>query len=149
VKVQPDGQNSQPDLRRVDTGGSWSLRRRSAQRAVTALAVACVAALALTSQAAIIKSALNPGGSSAATSSASCQNNSTPQCQASGDGSSQLVNGANTLSSDALEVLVPTVTLAGGIGGIMWSLGSQRGQGIVIGAVIAGVAAVMIRTIVA
>jgi hypothetical protein len=64
------------------------------------------------------------------------------------DQSGTLWSGVNTLSSDALMILIPVVSLASAIGGIMWALGSQRGQGIVMGALIAGVAVVMIKTIV-
>jgi hypothetical protein len=71
------------------------------------------------------------------------ENSGTPQ-----DQSSTLWVGADTLSSDALMILIPVVSLASAIGGIMWALGSQRGQGIVIGALIAGVSVVMIKTIV-
>jgi hypothetical protein len=64
------------------------------------------------------------------------------------DSSETLWAGADTLSNDALMILIPVVSLASAIGGIMWALGSQRGQGIVMGALIAGVAVVMIKTIV-
>jgi hypothetical protein len=61
---------------------------------------------------------------------------------------SKLIKGADSLADDALLILVPVVSLASGIGGIMWALGSQRGQGIVIGALVAGASAVMVKGIV-
>jgi hypothetical protein len=45
----------------------------------------------------------------------------------------------SSLSTDATYVLMPTVTLAGAVGGIFWAVGARRGPAIVGGAVMAGV----------
>lgn len=75
-----------------------------------------------------------------------------PNVKASDNGDVNVANlaaGANLLASDALYLLVPTVSLACAAGGIAWACGSQRGQGIVVGAVVAGVMVVCLRTIIA
>jgi hypothetical protein len=61
---------------------------------------------------------------------------------------SNLYHDVNTLATDARYILVPSVSLAGAVGAITWALGSRRGPGIVVGAVIAGVVGVGLTTIV-
>ena len=65
------------------------------------------------------------------------------------DGAGQLYTGVNTLSNDLLAIMVPTVSVASAGGGIAWALGSHRGQGIVIGALLSGVTVVLLKTFVA
>ena len=67
-----------------------------------------------------------------------------------GKGDSNVVSLAASLgklSDDALGVMAPVASLGGIVGGIMWALGSQRGQGLVTGSVVGGVMAVSITTI--
>jgi hypothetical protein len=120
--------------------------RRALRRSGPWLATIVVAVLAVSSDAMIIQAALVANAPKPCVAASG----KTPQSgDCTNDGSAQLIAGAQQLSTDALEILVPVVSLASGIGGIMWALGSQRGQGIVIGALVAGAAAVMIKTIVA
>ena len=60
----------------------------------------------------------------------------------------QLFNSVQSLSTDALYILLPTVTLAGAVGGIVWAAGSRRGPSIVVGAIVAGVIGAGLKTIV-
>jgi hypothetical protein len=66
---------------------------------------------------------------------------------ATGD-ASNLWNDVNGLSTDALYLLMPTVTLAGAVGGIFWAVGARRGPMIVGGAVMAGVIGAGLKVIV-
>ena len=61
---------------------------------------------------------------------------------------SNLYTEVNNLSTDAIYVLGPCVTLAGAVGGILWALGGRRGPSIVAGAVAAGVVGAGLKTIV-
>jgi hypothetical protein len=69
----------------------------------------------------------------------------------SGKESSQaatLYKHVQSLSTDALYVLLPSASLAGAVGGIFWAAGSRRGPSIVGGAIVAGVVGAALRTIV-
>jgi hypothetical protein len=59
-----------------------------------------------------------------------------------------LFNNISNLSTDAIYILLPTVTLAGAVGGIVWAAGSRRGPTIVVGAIVAGVIGAGLKTIV-
>ena len=59
-----------------------------------------------------------------------------------------LFTSVSNLSTDALYILLPTVTLAGAVGGIVWAAGSRRGPSIVVGAIVAGVIGAGLKTIV-
>lgn len=82
-------------------------------------------------QAAFKKTPTAPGGNSAA----------------AGDTTS-LYNTINGLSTDATYILVPSVSLAGAVGGILWAFGAHRGPQIVAGAVVAGVVGASLDVIV-
>lgn len=59
-----------------------------------------------------------------------------------------LFHHVQSLSTDALYVLMPSVTLAGAVGGIAWAAGSRRGPSIVGGAIVAGVVGAALNVIV-
>jgi hypothetical protein len=58
-----------------------------------------------------------------------------------------LVKHLAALATDAMWVVEPAATLGGITGGAMWAVGSQRGQGILLGSVSGGVLALSMSTI--
>jgi hypothetical protein len=76
--------------------------------------------------------------------------NSTPKkpSGSSATDTTNLYNEIGSLSTDATYILLPSVSLAGAVGGIVWAFGGHRGPSIVTGAVIAGVVGASLDVIV-
>jgi hypothetical protein len=123
--------------RRLGTWAAAMLRRREVQ-AILAVALAgsmlVVALLAFNGHVNLLKDAL--GGQSGSAKGAA------------GKDTTDLFTKVDALSTDAIYVLGPCVTLAGAVGGILWARGARRGPGIVAGAVAAGVVGAGLKTIV-